>query len=194
MDWKQLKTSWFGLEGYLHSPSHVDPIELTQYDRYTRKVLELFLEPLVQHGVGLGFNTQNTVVRICRQTKAIKGFAIRGLANVKLHGPTLQDQGIDLTSLEATVTQDVHEVWDGVHHYLIQNHIGRLLESLGLELHGWQIVSFELERALQGDVGSVEQSIYRHFVNETMPFESPLKMRMVASVKTVGTPGHSTFW
>jgi hypothetical protein len=89
--------------------------------------------------------------------------------------------------LEATVTKDVHEVWDRVHHSLVQNHIGHLLDSLGLELHGWQIVSFELERVFQGEVGSVEQGIYQHFVKETMPFESPFKMRMMASIKTVRT-------
>ncbi|KAH6951991.1 hypothetical protein DER45DRAFT_605913 [Fusarium avenaceum] len=152
--------------------------------RYIRKLLKLSLEPLVRHGVGLSLNAQNTVVRICHRTKAVKGFAIRGLSGVRLHGPTLQDQGFDLTSLEATITQDVHEVWDSVHLSLVQNHIGLLLESLGLELHGWQIVSFELERALQAEVGSMEQSIFRHFVKETMAFESPFKMRLMASVKT----------
>ncbi|KAI6754751.1 hypothetical protein HG530_012503 [Fusarium avenaceum] len=152
--------------------------------RYIRKLLKLSQEPLVRHGVGLGLNAQNTVVRICRRTKTIKGFAIRHLSGVRLHGPTLQDQGFDLTSLEAIVTEDVHEVWDSVHHSPVQNHIGLLLETLGLELHGWQIVSFELERALQAEVGSVEQSIYRHFVKETMPFESPFKMRLMTPVKT----------
>jgi siderophore synthetase component len=147
--------------------------------------LELSLEPFVRHGIGLGFDAQNTVVRICRRTKAIKGFAIRDLAGVKLHGTTLQDHGFDLAGLEATVVQEVHDVWDKMHHDIIQNHIGHLLDSLGLELQGWQIISFELERALQGEVDSVEQGIYRHFIKETMPFKSFIKMRMEAPLKTV---------
>jgi siderophore synthetase component len=163
-------------------------MELTRWDRYVRTLLELSLEPLIRHGIGLEFDAQNTVVRICRRTKAIKGFAIRDLAGVKLHGTTLQDHGFDLQGLEATVVQDVHDVWDKMHHDLIQNHIGHLLDSLGLELHGWQIISFELERALQGEVESVEQGIYRHFVKETMPFKSLIKMRMEAPLDTVRSP------
>ncbi|RGP70044.1 aerobactin siderophore [Fusarium sporotrichioides] len=151
--------------------------------RYVRKLLKLSLDPLIRHGVGFEFHAQNAVIRVCRKTKAIKGFAIRDLAGVKLHGPTLQDQGFDLEGLEATATLNVHEVWDRVHHALIQNHIGYLLDSLGIEVDGWQVVSFELERALQGDMKSVEQNIYRHFVKETMPFKSFIKMRMNASFK-----------
>ncbi|OBS25879.1 hypothetical protein FPOA_06413 [Fusarium poae] len=158
--------------------------KLTWLRRYVRKLLELSLDPLFRHGIGFEFHAQNAVVRICRRTKTIKGFAIRDLAGVKLHGPTLQDQGYDLTSLEATTTPIVQEVWDRVHHALIQNHIGYLLDSLGVESHGWQVVSYELERALQGDNQSVEQSIYRHFVKETMPFKSFMAMRMKASFKT----------
>jgi hypothetical protein len=188
LDWKQLKTSWSGLEGSLHFPCHIGLMELTRWDRYVRNLLELSLEPLIRHGIGLGFNAQNTVVRICRRTNDIKGFAIRDMAGVKLHGTTLQDQGFNLTSLEASVAQDVHEVWDTMHHGLIQDHIGHLLDSLGLELHGWQIVSFELERALQGEVDSVEQGIYRHFVKETMPFKSLIRMRMDAPLNSVRIP------
>ncbi|KAH7182252.1 IucC family-domain-containing protein [Fusarium flagelliforme] len=158
--------------------------KLTWFRRYVRKLLELALEPLVRHGVGFEFHAQNAVVRICRRTKSIRGFAIRDLAGVKLHGPTLQDQGFDLTSLEATTTLNVHEAWDRVHHALVQNHIGYLLDSLGIESHGWQVVSFELDRVLQGDAHSVQQRIYRHFVKETMPFKSFIMMRIRASFKT----------
>ncbi|KAK7404147.1 hypothetical protein QQX98_010051 [Neonectria punicea] len=156
------------------------------FRRHIRSLLTLSLDPLVRHGVGFEFHAQNTVVRICRRTKAIKGFAIRDLAGVKLHGPTLEAQGFDLTSLEATVTHKVHEVWDRVHHALIQNHIGYLLYGLGLEgeHYGWRIVCSELERALDGGGESVQQSIYRYFVKETMPFKSFMRMRMDASLNS----------
>ncbi|KAM0232012.1 hypothetical protein ACHAPO_008046 [Fusarium lateritium] len=176
------KLAW--LRRHLHTLFCFDFAALTWSDRYVRKLLELSLDPLIRHGVGFEFHAQNAVVRVCRQTKTIKGFAIRDLAGVKLHGPTLEDQGFDLTSLEATTTINVHEVWDRVHHALIQNHIGYLLDSLGIESDGWQIVSFELDRVLQGDVQSVEQRIYRHFVKEKMPFKSFITMRMEASFKT----------
>ncbi|KPM41505.1 hypothetical protein AK830_g5103 [Neonectria ditissima] len=155
------------------------------FRRYIRSPPTLSLGPLARHGVGFEFHAQNAVVRICRRTKAIKGFAIRDLAGVKLHGPTLEAQGFHLTNLEAAVTPDVHQIWDRVHHALIQNHIRYLMCSLGLEDEhdGWRIVHSELERALDGDDESVQQRICRYFVKETMPFKSFMRMRMDASLK-----------
>ncbi|XEV01776.1 hypothetical protein FSHL1_007063 [Fusarium sambucinum] len=85
---------------------------LVWFRRYVRKLLELSLDPLVRNGVGFEFHAQNAVVRVCRRTKAIKGFAIRDLAGIKLHGPTLEDQGFDLTSLEATTTWNSFKIVD----------------------------------------------------------------------------------
>ncbi len=164
--------------------------------RYIRCLLKLSLGPLARHGVGFEFHAQNSVVRVCRQTKAIKGFAIRDLAGVRLHGPTLEAQGFDLTHLsEATVTGDVRQVWNRVHHALVQNHIGYMQYSLGLEgdrdRNGWQIVCSELEHVLVAsgnDKPSAQEMIYRHFVRATMPFKSFLRMRMeAASFKSVGS-------
>ncbi|KAK4124711.1 hypothetical protein N657DRAFT_615634 [Parathielavia appendiculata] len=153
------------------------------FKKYVRSLLQLSLDPLARYGIGFEFHAQNSVLRVCRRTKAIQGFAIRDLSGVRLHGPTLEAQGFDLTNLEGTVTDDVHAVWNRVHHALVQNHIGYMLYSLGLEgVHdGWQIVCSELERALAGNDKSPEQMIYRHFMKETMPFKSFIRMRMEAS-------------
>ena len=156
-------------------------------NRYIRALLPLALGPLTQHGVGFELHAQNSVIRICKRTKRVKGFAIRDLAGVKLHGPTLKDQGFDITNLGATVTEDIHQVWNRVHHALVQNHIGYLLYSLGLEgdsCDGWQIVHSELERVLSGP-GSTAQAIFQYFVKETMPLKSFIRMRMGASFKSV---------
>ncbi|KAK4139905.1 aerobactin siderophore [Dichotomopilus funicola] len=156
------------------------------FTKYVRTLLQLSLDPLARYGIGFEFHAQNSLVRVCRRTKAIKGFAIRDLAGVKLHGPTLEAQGFDLTNLEATATADAHAVWNRVHHALIQNHIGYMLYSLGLEgdHDGWQIVRYELGRALTGHDESAQQMVYRHFTKETMPFKSFIRMRMEASLKS----------
>ncbi|KAF4971965.1 hypothetical protein FZEAL_9703 [Fusarium zealandicum] len=122
---------------------------------YIECLLPLALDPLRRHGVGFEFHAQNAVVQVCQKTKVIKGFAISDLAGVKLHGPTLQAQGHDLTGLEAATTNAIHEVWNRVHHALIQNHVGYMLYALGLDREGWAVVRSVLRNVLANDGDSV---------------------------------------
>lgn len=152
---------------------------------YIKCLFRLGLDPLLRHSVGCELHAQNTVARICRKSKAIKGFAIRDLAGVKLHGPTLKNQGFDVDA--GLCTDDLNEVWNRVHHALLQNNVGYMLYALGLEgaEDGWAIVRSTLSDVLETDEGPLGKEIYRYFTKETMPFKSFVKMRMGASFKSV---------
>ncbi|CAF3511877.1 unnamed protein product [Fusarium graminearum] len=154
---------------------------------YLRKLLSVALDPVTRHGVAFEFHAQNAVVRVCRRTKAIKGFAIRDLGGVRMHRPTLESQGFDLKGMDESLTDDVHQVWDRTHHVLIQNHIGYLIYSLRLEREygGWQLVFSELERALEGDGDSTSQKIFHYLVKSTMPFKAFLRMRMESAMSVI---------
>lgn len=155
-------------------------------DSYIKCLFRLGLDPLLRHSIGCELHAQNTVARICRQSKTIKGFALRDLAGVKLHGPTLKKQGfnVDIVGLG---TDDLGEVWNRVHHALLQNNVGYMLYALGLEgaEDGWDIVRSILSEVLETDESPIGKEMYRYFTKETMPFKSFLKMRMDASFKSV---------
>ncbi|KAL4955992.1 ferric iron reductase FhuF-like transporter-domain-containing protein [Aspergillus filifer] len=173
--------------------------KLAWFKRYTKILLTLLLPPLVNHGIALEAHGQNTCVRICRTTRQIKGFAVRDFGGIRLHVPTLREQGFDKDIMHsippgaATLTDDLKEVWSKTHHSLFQNHLGQLIVALGLDGRGgggWGIVREEV----QGILCSAEHSdgkglIYPDYeerarqlcgflLGETMPFKCFLRMRM----------------
>ncbi|KAL2833523.1 ferric iron reductase FhuF-like transporter-domain-containing protein [Aspergillus pseudoustus] len=155
------------------------------FQSYVSLLLNLTLTPLVNHGIGLEAHGQNICVRICRKTRAIKGFAVRDFGGIRLHMPTLRSQGYDLHTIPpgaATMTDDLHDVWSKVHHSLFQNHIGYLIVALDLEDDGgWEIVRDELrETLLPEDRPRALHAVklYDFLTAETMPFKCFLRMRM----------------
>ncbi|KID98388.1 Aerobactin siderophore biosynthesis, IucA/IucC, partial [Metarhizium majus ARSEF 297] len=154
------------------------------FKSYVQHLLSLALDPLVRHQVGFELHGQNSIVRICKRTRAIKGFAIRDLAGVKLYGASLEAQGFDVTGLEASSTNDSHQVWDRVHHALIQNNIGYMMYALELERDhdGWGIVRSALADSLDMENNALGRQIYQYFVRDTMLFKSFITMRMRSSL------------
>ncbi|KAF4159447.1 hypothetical protein CNMCM6936_004364 [Aspergillus lentulus] len=150
---------------------------------YIQPLLRLALDPLQRFGIGCEFHAQNTVARICRKTKAVKGFAVRDLAGIKIHKPTLERQGgFDLSNIGPLCSDDLHRVWDRVHHALIQNNIGYMLYALDLEKTDkvWAVVRSVLYDLL-ADGDHMAQDMYHYFVQDTMPFKCFLNMRMSVS-------------
>ncbi|KAF4150882.1 hypothetical protein CNMCM6069_005350 [Aspergillus lentulus] len=150
---------------------------------YIQPLLRLALDPLQRFGIGCEFHAQNTVARICHKTKAVKGFAVRDLAGIKIHKPTLERQGgFDLSNIGPLCSDDLHRVWDRVHHALIQNNIGYMLYALDLEKTDkvWAVVRSVLYDLL-ADGDHMAQDMYRYFVQDTMPFKCFLNMRMSVS-------------
>ncbi|KAI2720719.1 hypothetical protein CBS147332_3959 [Penicillium roqueforti] len=152
------------------------------FRRYVTVLFELVLPPLVQYGIGLEGHGQNLVARVCRRTGQIKGFAVRDFGGVRMHVPTLRNHGVRYDSLPpgaATLTDDLQNVWSKVDHSLLQNHVGLLLESLGLENHGgWTITHEVLSTVLGSDKGSPGYTLFEYFTKDTMPFKCFLRMRM----------------
>jgi hypothetical protein len=105
---------------------------------------------------------------------------------VKLHGPTLKKQGFDVDVAELC-TENLDQVWNRVHHALLQNNVGYMLYALGLEgaEDGWAIVRSTLSEVLEMGQGSIGKEMYRYFTKDTMPFKCFLKMRMGTSFKSV---------
>ncbi|KAB8201772.1 IucC family-domain-containing protein [Aspergillus parasiticus] len=152
------------------------------FQSYVHQLLQLALDPLLRHGIGCEFHGQNTVVRVHRKTKAIMGFAIRNAAGIKLHRPSLERQGFDTTKFSELCSDELHVVWDRVHHALLQNNIGFMLDALDLERshNGWAIVRSEISSILQSGDNPIGKEVYRYFCREMMPFKSFIRMRINA--------------
>jgi hypothetical protein len=91
-----------------------------------------------------------------------------------------------LSNIGPLCSDDLHKVWDRVHHALIQNNIGYMLYALGLEKTDkvWAIVRSVLYNILS-DGDHMAQDMYRYFVQDTMPFNCFLYMRMSVSFGSV---------
>ncbi|KAJ5117453.1 hypothetical protein N7448_011085 [Penicillium atrosanguineum] len=152
------------------------------FQRYLTCLLGLVLPPLIQYGIGLEGHGQNVVARVCRQTGTIKGFAVRDFGGVRMHVPTLREHGVSYDSLPpggATLEDNMENVWSKVHHSLLQNHVGLLIEALGLENYGgWGITLETLSTGLKPGQGSPGHSLFEYFTKDTMPFKCFLRMRM----------------
>lgn len=158
------------------------------FQKYITRLFDLVLPPLVRYGIGLEAHGQNLVARICRQTGTVKGFAVRDFGGVRMYVPTLRANGVNFDSLPpggATLTEDLHNVWSKVHHALLQNHVGLLLNALGLEREGgWSIVRETLERVLKEE-GEGGNGVLEYFTQDTMPFKCFLRMRMEGKYRDV---------
>ncbi|KAE8357410.1 hypothetical protein BDV27DRAFT_164547 [Aspergillus caelatus] len=156
--------------------------KLKWFQSYVHQLLRLALDPLLRHGIGCEFHGQNTVVRVHRKTKAIMGFAIRDAAGIKLHRSSLERQGFDTTNFSGLCSDDLHVVWDRVHHAILHNNIGFMLDALDLERshNGWAIVRSELSSILVSGDNPIGKEVYRYFCRETMPFKSFIRMRINA--------------
>lgn len=69
---------------------------------------------------------------------SIRGFAIRDLAGIKIHGQSLEAQGFDITDLIGSSTDDLQEVWDRV--------VSIILPSLTSFIYALKSMTFSLLR------------------------------------------------
>lgn len=152
-------------------------------DRYTRCLFQLTIPPLVDYGIGLEAHGQNMVVRVNRDTLAIQGFALRDLGGSRIHNPTFTAHKFSFDTLargnNPIFMDDIIKVWDRIHHVVLQNHIGYLMNALGLDKHGgWPIVREELRSVLDDGEGGRGREIYEHFLKKEMAFKCFLKTRL----------------
>lgn len=142
--------------------------------RYMGLLFQLVI-PLLGCGVVLETHSQNVLVRVDQRTKSVVGFAIRDMNGVKIHVPTLQDQGIAvderLAQISETRAASLEALWKRAHRTLIQNHAGFLMRSLGLDNSpGWSIVRDELEKVLSNPDCPMGEDLRRFFWAESMGY------------------------
>ncbi|GIJ86766.1 siderophore [Aspergillus pseudoviridinutans] len=146
---------------------------------YVAGLLRAVLPSLVQYGIGMEAHGQNTLVRVCRQTKKITGFVVRDFEGIKVHVPTLEKLGIKLCMTSPGCTKNLENIWSKIHHAIFQNHLGNLVYALGLDCHdGWTIIRDELTGALKPDMDPRAKELYDFILQDTMPFKCFLRMRM----------------
>ena len=111
---------------------------------YTSCLLSLVLTPLVKHGICLEAHGQNIVARFCVKTKELKSFGVYDFGGIRLHVPTLQLKGHNMSFLRPhhyLACNNLQEAWSKIRHLLFQSHLGQLLVALDLETKGgWAIV------------------------------------------------------
>ncbi|KAJ5887435.1 siderophore [Penicillium taxi] len=164
---------------------------------YLSSLFKLILHPLVRHGIALEAHAQNTVVRLCRDTGKIKGFAIRDFGGVKFHKSTLRTQGYNLDweiPGSLTLTDDLSSVWNLTSHTLLQCHVPSLLYGMRLENYGgWAIVYEELESVLATYKTDVSNALFEYLCDETVVLKSFLKMLIEGKYREVRFQGFSYF-
>lgn len=131
--------------------------------------------PLLGRGVVLETHSQNVLVRVDRRSKSLAGFAIRDMNGVKIHVPTLLDQGITvderLAQISETRAASLEALWKRAHRTLIQNHAGFLLRSLGLDnTQGWSILRDELEKVLFSQQCPMGSELHQFFWGQSMGY------------------------
>jgi hypothetical protein len=82
----------------------------------------------------------------------LKGFGVYGSGGIRLHVPTLQLQGHDMSFLRPEhyiVCNDLQETWSKSYHPLFQCNLRQLIVALVLETKGgWAIVSESIVEVL----------------------------------------------
>lgn len=131
--------------------------------------------PLLGRGIVLETHSQNVLVRVDRRSKSLAGFAIRDMNGVKIHVPTLQEQGITvderLAQISETRAASLEALWKRAHRTLIQNHAGFLLRSLGLDnSQGWAILRDELEKVLFSHECPMGSELHQFFWGQNMGY------------------------
>ncbi|KAE8327836.1 hypothetical protein BDV39DRAFT_204550 [Aspergillus sergii] len=153
---------------------------------YVESLCDVVLPPLAGYGIGIEAHAQNIVLRVCRQSSELKGFAIRDWGGVRLHKPTLESLGIKLPAADPespVITSNIEHVWSKFHHVFLQNHIGTILIALGLETRGgWEIVREELSRVLAGNEYAAGPELLQYLLADSM------EMRCFFTARLEGRP------
>ncbi|KAI0058643.1 hypothetical protein BV25DRAFT_1829878 [Artomyces pyxidatus] len=115
------------------------------FDEYTRLLLAAVIPPMVYNGIGFEAHPQNTLLRLSRTSRKLRGFVLRDLGGLRVHPPTLRaSTGVPFEFLpgHCVVTASLEEAAKKLYHTLIHNHLQRLARVLGLHYNGtaWEIV------------------------------------------------------
>ncbi|TFY82941.1 hypothetical protein EWM64_g1072 [Hericium alpestre] len=126
------------------------------FDEYARLLIDALLPAMLHNGLAFEAHPQNSLLRISRSTRALRGFVLRDLGGLRMHAPTLcASTGVDFTFLpeHCVVTDTLAEASKKLYHTLFHNHLQRLARLLGLHYNGvaGEILRKHLERNIPRD-------------------------------------------
>ncbi|KZV67525.1 hypothetical protein PENSPDRAFT_676723 [Peniophora sp. CONT] len=126
------------------------------FDEYTRLLVDAVVPPMLHNGLAFEAHPQNTLVRLSRSTRRVRGFVMRDLGGLRVHAETLRaSTGTDFQFLpgHCVVTASVQEAAKKLYHTLVFNHLQRLARSLDLHYDGsgWALLRKHLEEKVPRD-------------------------------------------
>jgi len=124
---------------------------LQYFDNYCRIVINAFLDLFLIYGIALEGHQQNTIAVF--ENKLPKCMIARDLGGVRIHIPTLLQQGFDLQAHpdSATITNNRQEVTNKFLHSVIQYHLGEIILLLTQHYQApeeifWKVVRNNLDK------------------------------------------------
>jgi len=107
--------------------------------------------PAMQRGLALEAHGQNLLVQI--DNGRVMGFVIRDFGGVRLHRESLARHGVHLSLYpdSAPDASSRQEVFEKLHHCVVQRHLDNLRVGLGLPDDAWRSVAALLPQFLSGD-------------------------------------------
>ena len=149
---------------------------------YTSKLLACTLPPIYQSGVSLEGHAQNILARFHVESKSLMGFAYRDFGGLKLHTPTLFQQGHEVKSSppgSLILTENMRELYENCHHTIFQSHLNQMIQALQLQRsRAWGIVREELAKELDPERNEAARGLYDFLMQDTAPLKCFLRMKM----------------
>jgi len=131
------------------------------------------------NGVSLEAHSQNILARFDVLSKTLVGFAYRDYGGLKLHTPTLSQQGYEVKSSppgSLIFTEDMRELWENCHHTIFQSHLNQLIQALGLQKpSAWAIVRQLLKEVLDDEKA---KPLFDYLMQDMVPYKCFMRMKM----------------
>ena len=129
-------------------------------------------------------------------SKTLVGFAYRDFGGLKLHTPTMLQEGYEVQSSppgSLILVDDIKELWENCHHTIFQSHLNQFVQALHLpKSRAWAIVRQELAKVLDPEHDGKAKPLYDFLMQEMVPYKCFLRMKMEGLYRDVG--GCSTFY
>lgn len=123
------------------------------------------------------------------------GFAYRDFGGLKLHTPTLLQEGYEVKSSppgSLILVKDMDELWENCHHTIFQSHLNQFVQALHLpRRRAWAIVRQELIRVLNPEQNDKAKPLYDFLTQDMVPYKCFLRMKMQGLYRDVC--GFTTF-
>jgi Ferric iron reductase FhuF-like transporter len=143
---------------------------------------------MLHNGLAFEAHAQNTLLRVSRETGALRGFVMRDLGGLRVHPPTLRaSTGVPFAFLpgHCVVSATPQEAAKKLYHTLVHNHLQRLVRVLGLHYSG---VGWEIVRTCMGDVVGRDSWLWDVWMGEdaaSVPGKCLLRMKIEGLYRNV---------